>query len=428
MQNSNFSAMRSALAITLVCVSCLLKGQQVADNTIYDPNVYTVLLSKAGVDDRYPIISLASPEQLQLSFDMLGTRNEYFQYTLVHCDAHWIPTNMPQSQYITGMTFDNITDFKFSTNTYMKFVHYSLIFPNENLKVNIAGNYVLKVFRNFDDQDLVLTRRFMVLNSAVTIEGYARMGQSAANRYTKQEVNFSVNYKGFTMNDPFRDVTAVVIQNGRWDNAISDVKPLFVRDNTLDYNFTEQFLFNGGNEFRYFDFRNIRGSSINVRSKIFDSVYHMILNTDESRGSKQYFQYIDNNGKRIIQNKDLSNASTGDLDGDYCYVNFYLASFNQVPEGEVYIFGEFSDWKLKPEYRMSYNKGRGRYDLETILKQGRYEYAYAVKNATTGLPDETLFEGSHSQTENEYLVLIYHKSIRFKYDELIGARKFTTQP
>ena len=392
------------------------------DNVIYDKRVQTVLFSKLNVDDRYPMMTLNSAEQLQLSFDILGTKNEYFQYTLVHCDANWNPTNLQQNEYLQGLTFDQISDVKFSNNTFVKYVHYNLVLPNENMKPLVAGNFLVKVYRNFDEEDLVLTRRMMVINLGVSIEGKAIMAQTAQNRYTKQEIDFSVNYKGYTMPNPFEDVKVVVMQNGRWDNSITGIKPIFIRDNVLDYNFTDQFLFNGGNEFRYFDMRNLRAVSINVRGKSLDSVYHVHLINDESRGSKQYVQYVDNDGKRVIANKD--NGTSGEVDGDYAMTNFYLMSLDPVPQ-DVYLFGDFTDWKLLPEYKMHYNQNRGRYDLEVPLKQGRYEYFYVIKDEN-GKPSETTFEGSSSQAENEYLILVYHKNIKYKYDELIGAAKFTT--
>ncbi len=416
-----------ALLFFLLLTNTVVKAQNdnnqlVYDNITYDKTVQTVLLSKYGVDDRYPIMTLNSSEMLQLSFDIIAKRSEHFQYTLVHCDAGWNPSPLRQNEYLNGMTFDEIRDVQFSNSTFVKYIHYSLLLPNENMKPSIAGNYLLKVYRNFDEDQLVLTRRMMVLNPSIAIDGSAKMAQTAQNRYTKQEINFSVNYKGYTMPNPLGDVTAVVMQNARWDNAISNVKPLFVNDNVIDYNFTDKFLFNGSNEFRYVDFRNLRGVSLNVRTKTFDSLYHVIMNIDESRGSKQYFQYLDNNGRRIIQNKD--NSSNGELDGDYTMTNFYLSSLDPVPQ-EVYVFGEFTDWKLKPEFKMDYNLNRGRYDLEVLLKQGRYEYFYVTKDEE-GKPSEFTFEGSSSQAENEYLILIYHKNIKYKYDELIGARKFTT--
>ena len=398
------------------------KPKLVYDNMKYEKRIQTILFSKLNVDDRYPMVALNSAEQLQLSFDILGNKNEYFQYTLVHCDANWNPTNLQQNEYLQGSTFEQITDVKFSNNTFVKYVHYTLVLPNENLKPMIAGNFLVKVYRNFDEEDLVLTRRMLVINVGVNIDGKATMAQTAQNRYTKQEINFSVNYKGYTMPNPFEDVKVVVMQNGRWDNSITGIKPMFIRDNVLDYNFSDQILFNGGNEFRYFDIRNLRAVSINVRGKTLDTVYHVHLINDESRGSKQYVQYIDNDGKRVIANKD--NGTSGELDGDYAFANFYLMSMDPVPQ-DVYVFGDFTDWKLLPEYKMRFNQNRGRYDLEVPLKQGRYEYFYVVKDEN-GKPSETTFEGSSSQAENEYLILVYHKNVKYKYDELIGAAKFTT--
>jgi hypothetical protein len=49
-----------------------------------------------------------------------------------------------------------------------------------------------------------------------------------------------------------------------------------------------------------------------------------------------------------------------------------------------------------------------------------------VKNETTVEPDEVSLEGSSSNTENEYLILVYHKNIQFKYDELVGVKKLST--
>ena len=97
--------------VLFICKTLIVFGQAEFDNTIYDKKVQTVQLMVNGTDDRYPIISL-NAQQLKLSFDVIGTNNEYFQYTLIHCDQAWKPTNMQQSLYIKGSTFDNITDFK----------------------------------------------------------------------------------------------------------------------------------------------------------------------------------------------------------------------------------------------------------------------------------------------------------------------------
>lgn len=399
-------------------------GQTALDNVIYDKKVQTVQLLIDGTDDRYPIISLNGGQQLKLSFDIIGNNNEYFQYTLIHCDQAWKPTNMQQSLYLKGMSFDNINDFKFSTNTYVKYVHYNLLLPNDNMKPTIAGNYIVKVYRNFDETDLVLTRRFMVLNNQTKIAATAKPASLAEYRFTKQELNFTIDYNAALIPNPLQDIKVVILQNNRWDNALRDINPQFASNGKLDYNYFDKTLFSGGNEFRFFDIRNLRQFSQNVRTKYFDSVYHCLLNTDEPRGSKQYFQYIDYNGKRVVFNKEGNNT---DIDGDYALIQFQLSALANIPANtEVYVIGEFTDWKQKPEYKMTYNPNRERYDLEIPLKQGRYEYMYSLLNNESQKPDETTFEGSHSNTENEYLILVYNHNLQFNYDELIGSTIFSS--
>lgn len=416
--------MKQIVLIILIfrCISVF--GQTPLDNVIYDKKVQTVQLLIDGTDDRYPIISLNGGQQLKLSFDIIGNNNEYFQYTLVHCDQAWQPTNMQQSLYLKGMSFDNINDFKFSTNTYVKYVHYNLLLPNDNMKPTIAGNYIVKVYRNFDETDLVLTRRFMVLNNQTKITATAKPASLAEYRFTKQELNFTIDYNATLIPNPLQDIKVVILQNNRWDNALRDVMPQFASNGKLDYNYFDKTLFSGGNEFRFFDIRNLRQFSQNVRTKYFDSVYHCLLNTDEPRGSKQYFQYIDYNGKRIVFNKEGNNT---DIDGDYALIQFQLSALANIPANtDVYVIGEFTDWKQKPEYKMTYNANRERYDLEIPLKQGRYEYMYSLLNNESQKPDESTFEGSHSNTENEYLILVYNHNLQFNYDELIGSTIFSS--
>ena len=416
--------MKQIVLIILIfrCISVF--GQTPLDNVIYDKKVQTVQLLIDGTDDRYPIISLNGGQQLKLSFDIIGNNNEYFQYTLVHCDQAWQPTNMQQSLYLKGMSFDNINDFKFSTNTYVKYVHYNLLLPNDNMKPTIAGNYIVKVYRNFDETDLVLTRRFMVLNNQTKIAATAKPASLAEYRFTKQELNFTIDYNATLIPNPLQDIKVVILQNNRWDNALRDVMPQFASNGKLDYNYFDKTLFSGGNEFRFFDIRNLRQFSQNVRTKYFDSVYHCLLNTDEPRGSKQYFQYIDYNGKRIVFNKEGNNT---DIDGDYALIQFQLSALANIPANtDVYVIGEFTDWKQKPEYKMTYNANRERYDLEIPLKQGRYEYMYSLLNNESQKPDESTFEGSHSNTENEYLILVYNHNLQFNYDELIGSTIFSS--
>ncbi len=416
MQKIKFILLISLLPVQMLYAQSMPNNE----NAIYDENVNSVLFTKTNSDDRYPIVTLNGGDVLKLSFDKLGATSENLQYSITHCNANWEQTKLNQNEYITGMTFDNISDFKFSSNTFVRYVHYNVFLPNDNMKPRIAGNYLVKVFRNFDEKDLLLTRRMMVMNNSTEIEGFARPATLAEARFSKQEVQFTVTINPSQVINPLQDVKVVIMQNSRWDNAITGLPPLFASNNKLDYSYMDKTLFNGGNEFRWFDIRSLRLFSPNVRSKRVDSVVHVMLNYDESRGANQYFQYADYDGKRIITNKEGVNP---DIDGDYAYVQFYFsAAMGVPPDAEVYLFGEFTDWRLQPNYKMYYNRTRQRYDLEVPLKQGRYEYCYAIKNEK-GQADETSLEGNHFQTENEYMILVYTRNLIYGYDELIGSKK-----
>ena len=56
-----------------------------------------------------------------------------------------------------------------------------------------------------------------------------------------------------------------------------------------------------------------------------------------------------------------------------------------------------------------------------LLKQGFYNYKYISK--TKDSLNKNNISGSHAITENEYLILVYYRSIGGKFDELISVGK-----
>jgi len=140
------------------------------DDYVYKKNIRTVLLSRDDWEFSAPVIRLGTNEKLKLSFDDLDGDSKNYRFTIVHCDAAWNPTSsLLQSEYINGFFDDNILDYSYSANTIQRYVHYQLLFPTENLKPSKSGNYLLKVFIGYDQQDIALTKRFMVLDERVNI-------------------------------------------------------------------------------------------------------------------------------------------------------------------------------------------------------------------------------------------------------------------
>lgn len=386
-------------------------------NSIFHPDISTVILSKnMNAYDPIPIIGLNTNIQLKLMFDMLQPTNEFFTYTIIHCDANWKPSNLQQMEYLNGNPIGQIDDFKFSTNTYQTYVHYELIFPNEDMEITKSGNYILKVFKDFNEDDVYLTRRFMVLDSRVRIDAIANSATNADKRFTHHEIDFDVDHTGYQIPNPFTDVKAVILQNNSWTNAIYNLKPLFVNSNKLIFNYEKENLFPATNEFRFFDIRTLRFFSQNIIDKFHDTILNVVIRPDEPRYHLEYLLFLDYNGKRVIQNTDGANLAE---DGDYVKAHLYFQSPPLEDHGDVFIFGELSDWQLKDDFKMTYEPDNGRYYANVKLKQSYYNYHYVV-GKTGGTPDYTFTEGNFFQTENDYLILLYHKNIFLGYDELVG--------
>jgi hypothetical protein len=411
--------MRKILTLLFLISSRILiaQDQNILNSVTYDPNVETVLLNNSSeLSDPVPLITLRSGEQLQLTFDILKTTNEYLQYTFVHCNSNWEASNMTQNEYLSGNYIGNINDFKFSTNTYQKYVSYKCLFPNSELSFTRSGNYILKVYRNFDEEDLILTRRFMVMESKVIVSSTINSATDVRYRFSKQEIDFWVDYKNYMIPNPFIDVKASILQNYNWSNAINDLKPNFVNNGQLVYNYEEGNLFGGGNEYRFFDIRSLRFFSMNVAEKYIDSMKNAVLKPDETRAHLAYYNQFDYNGKRAIQNKDGTKIVE---DGDYALVHFFLKADHEISPNGVYIFGELTDWQIKEKFKLTYDPIKKQYSKLIKLKQSYYNYEYVTPD-DTGKPERTFTEGDHFETENDYDIFIYHKNQQYGYDELIG--------
>jgi hypothetical protein len=72
---------------------------------------------------------------------------------------------------------------------------------------------------------------------------------------------------------------------------------------------------------------------------------------------------------------------------------------------------------------MTYNAVKGVYEKTLYLKQGYYSYTYVTKDArnrnAVALTAQT--DGDYWETENDYTVLIYYRSLAGRHDELIGV-------
>lgn len=387
----------------------------------YKASIKSALIYRKGDEMNPPIYNLSNPaEGIELRFDDLEADAKDYQYTIYHCDADWQRSDLDENEYMEGFFTNRFDDRGFSINTLVPYTHYHLDIPNDNVKLTKTGNYLLVVFEN-DPELPVITRRFMIYQESVRIETKVRPSSVVRERDQRQEIDFTIWPAGVSVTDPISDLKVVVMQNNRWDNAISGLTPVFIRESELVYDHSETNVFDGGNEFRFFDMKSLRYKSTTVNKIIEDSTYHVILFPDKQRDTEAYSTQPDINGKYIVRNQQGFNHY---LEGEYCWVHFQLEMAAPVLDGNIYVFGGLSDWQFKKDYQLKYNYNTFAYEGKILLKQGYYNYSYVLTGDDKVGGNIGFVEGNHFATENDYTILVYHKGQADRFDRLIGVRNF----
>lgn len=397
-------------------------GPLVYDDHVYQEGILSVRFAPAGNDLAMPIIALNSGQQLELSFDDLYEEFTDMSYTIYHCTADWTPSDLMRNDYLSNLADEYLQSFQYSLNTFIPYTNYKLSIPNQRVRLTKSGNYLLVIYRNNDKTDLVLSRRFMVYEEIVNIGGLVKRATRVEKMQTHQEVDFEINHSGYAIPNPFTDLKVVLMQNQRWDNRIDNLKPQFLQNAKLIYQYDDENTFPGGSEFRFFDLKNLFSLSLNVRQITQDSLFTAYLKQDISRGVENYAFNPDINGQLRIRKLDAGNS---DSEADYALVDFYLDYPQEISSG-VYVYGELSDWKMLPQFEMYYDNERKAYRTQLLLKQGYYNYAYAIDDYTKVGASLGFFEGNHWQTSNQYQILVYHREIGSRYDRLVGFTELSS--
>lgn len=391
----------------------------------YEADIKSVMLhpasgAKSAILEA-PVIPLNQQNQLLLSFDDLTGNPQSFYVKIIHCNADWTVSTLSSIQYLYEYNEFFITERVMSSGTKTPYVHYTFLIP----KVKISGNYLVKVYRDYDEEDLILTRRFMVYEEKVIITPNIQMPVQVSHRDFGQQVDFQVMYGNYPMINPQENLYVTIRQNHRWDNAISGLKPLYLDEfsRRLDFNFYDsRNVFPGYNEFRAFDTRSIITPMLNIGKIIKEPDYtQVILLSDDSRAGKAFTTLPDANGKFFPEHYETGD---GEINPDYAYITF---SLDILPQKEnIYIIGGFNNWLPQEAYRMQYDENLKKYICTALLKQGYYNYSYAVLSGNVA--NQTVLEGSHSATENIYEIITYFRPPGERADYIVGYKEVRFAP
>lgn len=366
----------------------------------------------------YPVIRLNTADQVEISFDELTHEYHRYTYKITHCNADWTPSDLFDTDYLQGFNDNVIDDYQNSLNTSMLYTHYRFTLPNNEAQLLIPGNYRVDIYGEDSEEEPVAQACFSVIQPRVGISAEVSSNTDIDTNDSHQQVSFTVNYPGMSVTSPQSEFQVRVYQNLRTDNCVTDLQPTYLRPGQMQFVHNRKLIFPAGNEYRRFEIVNMHYGYQNVEQvQFFNPYYHATLYPDQPRTNYSYDE--DQNGRYFIR---YDMAQDNATEADYLFVHFSLEADKSLPGGKFYLSGEFSYNQFTPEYALSYNEQSQVYEGVQLLKMGVYNwlYLFVPDGATKGQTAQAA--GNFYETENEYLILVYHRPFGGRYDSLVGMQ------
>lgn len=411
---------RIAIMLTLVLLLCqMVVAQSFACRQA--PLVGTLRAYVEGNETSFPVIALDGDERVLIEFDYLSSDILDLEYSVVHCSANGKPSDLQPSEYLRGFAVNRVTDYAVSSGTTVDYVNYRIGLPNDDVQILLSGCYLVTVFQSGQPENIVTQTTFMVYEPLVTVNVEIVKPQTVAGERYAHDVRLSVECTDLQVSDVFNELSVSVLQNGCPYSSRTGLKPKQIVGDKLVYSYSGDLLMAGGNEFRRFDLRYLKQTPINYNTVDYVAPYfHISTPTDQNRAFSPYFSETDQNGQYVVYAQSVVNNDDHYRTADYVFVHPTLST-DAVLDGDVFVCGSFCNWRLDSTNMMTYNFDAHRYEGNLRLKQGVYDYVYAVRNYYDGKVDMERFEGSHSETGNSYLFLVFFRRTTSDYEQLVGV-------
>lgn len=409
--------------LLLLCLSFQFAQAQTYREILPRENVRTVQLFNPQTNDETPVIRMG--EYLVLSFDDLVQGFKEYNYKIEHYNADWTPSGIFQSEYLNGYSSNYIRNYTNSFNTYQNYTHYELTIPNRDVSLKLPGNYVIRVYTT-DENTPVFTKRFAIYDPKKVTIGISEE-RAIGSGDLNQRISVVAGSGQMNLTESPDGATLFIMKNGNWEDNLVLNKPQFMNPSQLTYK-DQKIVFEGGSEYLWFDTKNLDVAAMTTE-RIFkqDSIYHTVLRPDSPSANLGYFDNQDVNGAFYIRNVKVPDQNRSGSEADYTWVHFALDEFDDKGgTRELYIVGAFNNWQLSPEYRLMLTDSNY-WEVAVLLKQGYYNYQYAVFDNSTQTVNYSEINGSFWQTENKYSALFYYRPWGVRYDLLVGYGEVNTR-
>ena len=386
-------------------------------DTVYDPLVRSVYF-ESNEDSRFlQRVNLKSQNTITLHFDLLEGSFRRLFCSIYHYNYDWTPSDLRFEEYFDGFDQLELFDYQISEQTQRPYVHYQLSLPQASAKFKVTGNFLMVIYDQ--NNKVFLSRKIYVYDDAFSTTCSFVNPIIPAEVLTHHALLLKVKTNIEKFINPEEDFKMVIMQNGNPNSSRLIMKPNSQLGAILNYNRLTETSFAALNEFRAKDIRTIRSTTRDISYwDVKNGDFQCYLKPDFSRANRPYSFEVDINGDFKILSKDFPNANTR---GEYSIVHFRLETYER--DYPIYVYGALTDWQLKEEFKMHYNREQGEYQANVLLKNGYFNILYASSTEESTYNFET-FEGNSSSTENHYVVLVYYRPFGSRYDQLKAVSIF----
>lgn len=415
--------MRKYIAFLIIFLNTfLISAQNVFTTRIFKQDIKTLQAGIKGQKFLLPIIELGSSDLLEFSFDQMSHESRTYRYKVIHLNADRTPSDLMSSEYLSGFTNADISDYALSINATYLYTHYKFNLPNENISFKISGNYAVVIYQDNKPEDPVAIACFSIVEPKVGISAVVRGNTDTELNGRFQQIDFDVVLKGYRVRDANTEIKVIVRQNNRTDNEVSNLKPTYLSGDKLSFVNNRQLIFEGGNEYHRFDISSVYSASEGIDDiKYVQPHYEVLLTPNKVQTSKTYMHDFDVNGKFLINfQESFDNVNT---EADYMLVHFRLPVKQFFFDGQIYVGGEFYYNLLNDASRMQYDAKNEMYYKSILLKQGGYNYQFWFVPKGEKKASVERVDGSYWQTRNEYTIYVYHRAWGERYDRLVGVKQ-----
>jgi hypothetical protein len=324
-------------------------------------------------------------------------------------------------EYTKGFQNVRISNYRVSSITDSRYIHYQAAVPDRSSFPTRSGNYLLNIFLNNDPSQIIFTKRFVVAENKTSVGVQLQQPFNSQLFRSHQKLQIAITTDSRIQIMSPQDLKIVVLQNNNWQTSLYIDRPTIYRGNYYEYSDEGITAMPAGKEWRWLDLRSFR--LLSDRMQNMDTkgdTTKVNVKPDVSRNGQVYVYYRDLNGSYTIETFESVNPF---WQSEYGQVHFkYVPPGGRpFPATDVHLFGEVTNYAQGNEGLMEFNEDKGVYEKTLYLKQGYYNYQYVTMPAgKKNYPDFSTTEGNNWTTENNYTILVYYRPFGARADELIG--------